>query len=315
MTFLSNLRARAAKGPPRKILLPESDDSRIREAAEILGKEGIATPVFIDIDEERAKALERLLLEVRASKAGTKDELTPEKAAGLARDPLFYAMYLLREGEADGLVAGASRTTAEVLRAGLWLLGKAEGIQTVSSSMYMVIPSRGDRVQEEVLTFSDCAVVPEPTAEQLADIAIASADARSKIVGDEPRIAMLSYSTHGSGSGRSVEMVREALAIVRKRRPDLIVDGEMQVDAALVESIAERKAPQSVLKGSANVLVFPSLDAANIAYKLVAHLVPGAKALGPILQGFKKPMSDLSRGAAVEDIVNIATVVGSQVES
>lgn len=329
-TLLRDIRVRATDGYVRTIILPEANDERVLEAAKILAEEKIVMPLLVCapediskvkalglecavVEEERAGALQALLLEIRASKAGTKDELTPERARELARDPLVYGMYLLRIGEGDGLVAGAARTTADVVRMGLWLVGKAEGIRTVSSSFYMVVPPfRG--AGEEVLTFSDCAVVPEPTAEQLADIAIASADARSSVVGDEPRVALLSYSTHGSGGGgQSIAKVRSALELVRKRRPELVIDGELQADAALVASISERKAPGSSLGGKANVLIFPSLDAANIAYKLVANLVPGSHALGPILQGMKKPMSDLSRGAGVRDIVSTAAIVASQI--
>jgi len=310
-TFLTQLRSRATEGYLRKILLPETGDERIREAARVLKDEKLAEPVFVEVDEKRVPELEKLLLEIRSSKVGTKDELSPEKARELARDPLYYGLYLLRLGEADGLVAGAVRTTAEVVRAGLWLVGKAEGIQTVSSSMYMVLPSFRGQGTEEILTFADCAVVPEPTPEQLADIAIVSADARSLVVGDEPRVALLSYSTHGSGGGHSVDTVRKAVELLRARRPELLLDGEIQADAALVPSISARKTPKSSLAGRANILIFPTLDAANIAYKLVANLVPKAVALGPILQGMNKPMSDLSRGASAKDIAQIATLVAS----
>jgi len=328
--FLDDLRARATDGYLRTILLPETQDERVLEAAGILTKEKIVSPLFvcspedvnrvralglacIEMNEKGTDALEQLLLELRASKIGTKDELTPEKARHLAQDPLMYGMYLLRLGDGDGLVAGAARTTADVLRAGLWLVGKAEGIQTVSSSFYVVVPAFRGGGTEEVLTFSDCAVVPQPTSEQLADIAIAAADARVRIVGDEPRVALLSYSTKGSGgSGQSVTIVREALELVRARRPGLIVDGEIQADVALVKSISERKAPGNLIDGRANVLIFPSLDAANIAYKLVVSLLPETQALGPILQGMRKPISDLSRGVRVDDIVRIVTIVASE---
>ncbi|MBI4250006.1 hypothetical protein HY622_00240 [Candidatus Uhrbacteria bacterium] len=329
-TFLQQLRARATQGFVRTIIFPEAQDERVVAAAAILREENIVRPLFVgtsqdaarirelgfdcaQIEEERANELEHILADARSSKIGTKDELTSDAARLLAHDPLFYAMYLLRLDSGDGLVAGAVRPTADVVRAGLWLIGKAAGIRTVSSSFYMVLPSFRGTASEEVLSFADCAVVPAPTAEQLADIAIAAARAREKIVGDEPRVALLSYSTKGSGGDdSSIAVVRSALQIVRKRRPEIIIDGELQVDTALIQSIANRKDPDGFLAGLANVLIFPSLDAANIAYKLVAHLVPGAQALGPLLQGMAKPMSDLSRGASVQDIVSIATMVASQ---
>ena len=339
--FLKNLRSRATDGYLRKIIFPEAADERVLEAASILKEEGIAIPILvcnsidatqvrasglacIEIDEERTIALEKLLLELRSSKVGTKDELTGEAARKMARDPLIYGMYLLHLGEGDGLVAGAVRTSAEVIRAGLWLVGKAEGIRTVSSSFYMIVPpfrlpampahaGHAGGETQEILTFADCAVVPNPTAEQLADIAIAASDARRTVVGDEPRVAFLSYGTKGSGGdGPSIALVRQALDLVRQRRNDIIVDGEIQADAALIKSISERKMPGNLVGGRANVLIFPSLDAANIAYKLVLCLLPGAHALGPILQGMARPMSDLSRGATADDIVNIATIVASQ---
>ncbi len=329
-TFIKKIRERAAHGYVKKIILPEAGDERVLEAAKIVLAEKIAIPVFVCseedapkikklgldcilMEEQKSDALQKLLLEIRASKAGTKDELTSEMAQKLARDPLTYGMYLLRDGLADGLVAGASRTSAEVLRAGLWLVGKAPGIQTVSSSFYMVVSGFRDGKAEEVLTFSDCAVVPEPTSEQLADIAIAASDTRSQIVGDEPKVALLSYSTKGSGGNtKTIQAVKAALELIRSRRPGLIVEGEIQADAALIKSISDKKAPGNLLGGGANVLIFPSLDAANISYKLVSNLTPGAQALGPILQGLNKPVSDLSRGARVDDIVNIISIVASQ---
>ena len=323
MQFITDIRHRAARAR-RRIVFPESGDERTLAAVAVLKDEGIVDPVLL-LDPARpethvaaqaigvetiditvhAEATARLLLERRRGKG-----LTDAIAESLARDTLYAGAAMVARGEADGSVAGAVRTTADVLRAALWLIGAAPGVSTVSSAFYMVVPPFRDS-NEETLTFTDCAVVPAPTASQLADIAIAAADDRRAIVGDEPSVALLSFSTRGSGTGPSVELVQQALALLQSRRPDLAVDGELQGDAALIRQVAERKAKGSAVAGMANVLVFPSLDAGNIAYKLVQRLAH-ASAVGPIIQGLAKPCSDLSRGAVPDDIINVAAITALQ---
>ena len=319
--FLRSVHSRASLAP-RTILFPESDDPRTIEAVTRLVSHGGIRPVLVSRhtsspvvdapcpvlytdDAGLHTAVTTLLLERRASRG-----LGIEAAREHARDPLMFADGLVALGHADGCVAGATHTTADVLRAALWTIGTAKGVRTVSSAFYMLVPPfRG--VSGEVLTFTDCAVIPEPTARQLAEIAIAAGRDRTRIVGDVPIVAMLSYSTIGSAEGLSIDRVREALRIVREEAPDLQIDGEFQGDAALIEAVGLRKAPSHPLAGRANVLVFPSLDAGNIAYKLVQRLA-GAGAIGPILQGLRAPCSDLSRGATVDDIVHVAAITALQ---
>ena len=320
MTFLDSLHARA-KARRRRILFPEAGDPRTREAVRALRDSGVVEPVLVGTAAEALEGIELIDVDNRALADEVAAQvhairspkgMTEAEAARHGGSPLLVADALVRWGRADGCVAGAVHTTADVVRAALWLIGPAENARTISSAFYMDVPAfRGP--EGEVLTFTDCAVVRKPVATQLKDIALTAANDRRRIVGDEPRVAFLSFSTRGSGRGESVERIRAAVAELRLAAPELAVDGELQGDAALIASVAERKAPDSPVGGSANVLVFPDLDSGNIAYKLVQRLA-SARAIGPILQGFRHPCNDLSRGATAEDIFNVAAITALQAD-
>ena len=300
MGFRDDLRHRAAARGGR-VVLAEGWDERVVAAARILESAGIASVEVLE-----PGALPRID-EIAALVGRRRPDrfADPAKSAAYAADPVVYAVGLVALGAAEAAVAGATCPTAEVIRAALRLLGPAEGVQTISSAFYMFPPDADDAAS--VLTFTDAGIVPDPTASQLAEIAWAAATDRRRIVGDEPVVAFLSYSTKGSGTGPRVDKVREACSIFRGLAPAIVCDGELQADAALVPEIALRKAPASPIAGRANVLVFPDLDSGNIAYKLVQRLA-GTAAVGPIIQGLAKPVADLSRGASVDDIVDAAAV-------
>ena len=322
--FLAGLHDRAA-ARPRRLIFPEGHEPRVHAAVRTIVAEGLLTPVLVGspgvvreglrhsgTDPDAVEIVDATSADVVGQ---TREWLTERRASKRdqsarldtwSRDPLMQAGRLVSLGEYDGAVAGCARTTGDVVRAALTCVGLVEGMHTLSSSFYMIFDA-DHPAGPAVLSFTDAGVVPYPEADQLAEIAAAAVRARARIVGDEARVAFLSYSTHGSADGAGVRTVREALDHFRSLMPRIAADGELQVDAALVPAVAERKSPGSAVGGRANVLVFPDLDAANIAYKLVQYLA-GATALGPILQGLRRPYNDLSRGATEQDIVSVACI-------
>ena len=322
----------AAKTNNKRIVLPEGEEERTLVAAAKIVKEKLAKVILVgdkDKIESKAKKLNVNLNGVEIEDSNKSDKLasyveefynlrknkgmTMEKADLIVRDPLYFATMMVKLNDADGMVSGAVHTTGDLLRPGLQIIKTAPGVSVVSSFFIMMVPN-SKYGEEGLLLFADCAVNPNPSASQLAAIAIATADTAKKLCKVEAKVAMLSFSTMGSASHEMVSKVTEATEIAKNLRPDLDIDGELQLDAAIVPSVASQKAPNSKVAGKANVLVFPDLQAGNIGYKLVQRFA-NADAIGPICQGFAKPINDLSRGCNSDDIVNVVALTAVQAQS
>lgn len=329
--LLASIRENARKQKQR-IVLPEGNEERTLKAADIILREALASVILLGNPEEirekettlgldlsgaviidpmdhpRKQAYADTLYELRKAKG-----LSPEEALKLTEDPLYLAVLMIKHGDADGEVAGAMNATGDVLRPAFQIVKTAPGISVVSGAFIMILEDKkwGD---DGILVFADCAVHPDPNAQELAEIAVATAATAKAIARIEPRVAMLSFSTKGSAKHPLVDKVAEATRLAKAMAPDLAIEGEMQADAAIVEAIGQKKAPGSPIAGKANVLVFPGLESGNIAYKLVQRLA-GAEAVGPVLQGMAAPINDLSRGCSVDDIVNLVAITANQAAS
>ena len=324
MSIIDEIRSKA-KSLNKTIILPESQDTRVLEAAQELIKDKIVNVILIgeadtikknaqdnginldgaeiiSVNDPRYKdAYSEKYYELRKAKGITLDD-----AKKAMQNSIFFAAMLVKEEVADGYVAGSIATTGDTLRPALQIIRTAPGIKTVSSYFLMVVPDNSFGVNGSLL-FADCAIVPNPTAEQLAEIAVCTAQNCKKLLGADPKVAMLAFSTKGSAKHESVDKVIEATELVRKTQPEIAVDGEIQFDAAIIPSVGKKKAPGSPLEGQANVLIFPDLNSGNIAYKAVQRLAK-AEAIGPVVQGIAKPVNDLSRGCSVSDIVNTVAI-------
>ncbi len=322
----------AAKSNKKRIVLPEGEEPRTLVASQKITEEGLATVILVGNTEaihskaaelnvnldgvevidpqtsEKTQVYANAFYELRKSKG-----MTIEKAEKVVRDPLYYGTMMVKLGDADGMVSGAIHTTGDLLRPGLQIIKTAPGVSVVSSFFIMLVPG-SEYGQDGMLLFSDCAVNPNPDAEQLASIAIATADTAKGLLNMDAKVAMLSFSSMGSASHELVDKVRTATEIAKERRPDLLIDGELQLDAAIVPKVASQKAPNSKVAGKANVLVFPDLQAGNIGYKLVQRFA-NAEAIGPVCQGFAKPINDLSRGCSSDDIVNVVAITAIQAQN
>jgi len=328
MNFLEKMIERAKKDK-KTIVLPESYDNRIVKAASIILEKKLANVILVG-DEERIKtvaegsdisdariidpgkyekfdAFSDAFYEMRKNKG-----MTPEKAREIMKNPLYFGVMLVKMNEADGMVAGAENSTSNTLRPALQILKAAPGVKLVSSFFVIQVPNC-EYGQKGAFIFSDCGLIENPNADELSEIAISSSKTFRQLFGEEPVVAMLSYSTYGSAKSEFTEKVIEATRLAKEKAPDLLLDGELQVDAALVPAIAEMKAPGSKVAGNANVLIFPTIDAGNICYKLVQRLAK-AEAYGPVTQGIAKPVNDLSRGCSVEDVVAVTAITCVQAQ-
>lgn len=330
MDFMTKMKTQA-KTAVQTIVLPEGEEERNLTAAAEITREGIARIVLLGNEENVRAEAKRLSLDIARCRivdpvSGERFEeyaqafyelrkkkgVTLEQARQILKDPMYYGTMMVKMGEADGMVAGAIHTTGDLLRPGLQIIKTAPGVSVVSS--FFIMETNSSFGEDGTLLFADCAVNPMPDEDQLASIAISTADTAKSLMGFDPRVAVLSFSTKGSAEHEVVTKVQQAVRKANEQRPDLKIDGELQADAALVPKVARQKAPGSVVAGSANVLVFPDLQSGNIGYKLVQRFA-GAEAIGPICQGFARPINDLSRGCDAEDIVNVVAVTAVQAQS